>query len=50
VPGEHLLLGGGQQHPQQALAAGVLVLADHVMVELRLLDRDRQVVAGLVGE
>jgi hypothetical protein len=50
VPGEHLLLGGDQQHPQQPLAAGGLVLADHGVVELGLVDRDGQVVAGLEGE
>jgi hypothetical protein len=50
VAGEHLLLGRDQQHPQQALAAGGLVLTDHRVVELGLVDRDGQVVAGLEGQ
>ena len=50
VPGEHLLLGGDQQHPQQPLAAGGLVLADHRVVKLGLVDRYGQVVAGLEGQ
>jgi hypothetical protein len=46
VAGEHVLLGGDQQHTQQALATGPLVLADDGVVGLGLVDRDGQVIAG----
>jgi hypothetical protein len=49
VAGDHVLLGGNQQYSQEPSVTRVL-LVDHAEVQLGLVDRDRQVVAGLIGD